>query len=277
LPTTFGKGVSAATMTTVPLTGDAPLTCRERAGPKGFHEGGEALPDSIKEFIAEDKILSEMGEVIAFSRWNDEYTKNYEMYKVGHEKFESWCVPCGCAGPGCGFMWLVFFPCTLAFAKLSTENLEEVMAEKAMQEGETYHIIFERHYVWMLDADASVGRSKPRVHKVCFLPGIDEAKPITNIDEHMRDGLYGICQDEMIPDLPGMLFKGQVVDGETFNSWQTEWVRTRGGGGYLHGKWEREKCDWQRRMVCEADKFSEALMAQKIKTEMNRPATAEMS
>merc|ERR1712003_597101 len=105
---------------------------------------------------------------------------------------------------------------------------EEETTEQAVQDGETYHIIFERHYVWMLDAHEP-HRSEPRVHKVCFLPGIDEAKPIDNIDAHMRDGVYGYFQDEMIPDLPGMLFKGQAVDGETFNSWQRDWVRDRKG------------------------------------------------
>merc|ERR1719245_304873 len=54
--------------------------------------------------------------------------------------------------------------------------------------------------------------------------GIQEMMAVDNLDEHMRDGILGCFQGCFVPDMPGVLYKGQAVDGETFQSW----TRTRG-------------------------------------------------
>lgn len=152
----------------------------------------------------------------------------------------------------------------IAYTNLSTA--EEEATQSAVTNGQCYHIIFERHYVWLVD-----NPEKPRVHKVTSLPGIREARSIQNIDEHMRDGTLGACQDCLIPDMPGLLFHGPSVDSETFHSWQRTVVHTR-HGAHVNGSWELAETKWMRRTVCAAKEFAEALAAQRVRCEMNRPA-----
>jgi len=188
----------------------------------------------------------------------------YEDYKYGHQHFQACCVPFGCAaGPLCLPAWTCLLPCT-AFAYFQKMNgVREEMQRVAFSEGCGYHIIFERHYVWLLWDERKEDPLK--VHKICLLEGIDEMDVIDNIDSGMRDGVLGACQDFCIPDLPGILLAAQNVDGDEFVTWERHVVIHHGVGrpkAHVHGEWKTVECAYTRRAICKSEQFFDAIEKQ---------------
>jgi len=234
---------------------------------KGFHEGGEALPEGLKQMIGDDERLKLIGDVVAFSTWDDEYMHKFMEYKLGHANFQACFVPCGCPPPFTICCWTVCLPCTL-YGRFCKDRKGE--AEKsAVIEGAGYHLIFPRHYVWLsYIAETDILKTPiMTVIKISPIGQVLDAKAIDNVDEHMRDGICGCIQDSTIPDMPGVLIRGPSIGEDAFYTWTTY----RDIHGNIHGDFKETEAKYFRRTVCDGRAFAEQLMTQKVWCETNAP------
>lgn len=231
---------------------------------KGYHEGREGLPEGLRQRIGEHEMLKDMGDVVAFSGWDDAYMQKYQEYQLGHNKFALCFTPCGC--PQCiPCIWTICLPCLLCDRCFPDVDNAQM---KARAEGSGYHIIFPHHYVWLTYvAETDAGKEKLTLVKIIPNSKIEEAVPIANVDEHLRDGVCGCIQDAQIPDMPGVLIKAPMLGGETFKTWTTY----RGRDGRIHGYFEEQTAKCERRAICDGEAFVGKLMTQMAWCEENAP------